>query len=71
MIDLTNFLRIVIDIIYQNFMWNNSINNSFFSVPNVTILDGFGRLDRSHFYKVGSSLEVVCQVNYAKRKKLA
>jgi hypothetical protein len=38
----------------------------FVSVPNVTMTDGFGRRERSQFYKTGSSLEIVCLVSMQK-----
>ena len=33
-----------------------------FSVPHLVVMDGFGRLLTDQFYKIGSSLEVMCQV---------
>ena len=35
----------------------------FFLAPILTVMDGFGRELLDQFYKVGSSLEVMCQVD--------
>ena len=35
----------------------------FFTAPILTVMDGFGRELLDQFYKVGSSLEVMCQVD--------
>lgn len=36
---------------------------SLLSAPVLTVMDGFGRELLDQFYKVGSSLEVMCQVD--------
>ena len=38
----------------------------YFSVPELTVLDGFGRELRSQYYDVGSSLEICCKVFFIK-----
>jgi len=42
---------------------NNFFAVYFFSAPVLTVMDGFGRELLDQFYKVGSSLEVMCQVD--------
>ena len=43
---------------------NNVLNLFFFfTAPVLTVMDGFGREGLDQFYKVGSSLEVMCQVD--------
>ena len=45
----------------------NFISNLFppISVPVMKVMDGFGRHLQDQYYKAGSSLEVVCEVNSA------
>ena len=51
-------LFLFFDLVFFYFIWKN-----FFSAPILTVMDGFGRELLDQYYKVGSSLEFMCQVD--------